>query len=241
MTDIFNGETNTETENYIEEFVGEGKKFKSVEELAKAYKHANSHIPELQTELQNTREFIASKLDELATQRQAAPNGQTEETRITPNPDPVAPPNAEGEDLETRIAKILEQKSTQERAQANADLAQDVLVEQLGSVEDAIKAVNTKAQELGVSPQFLKETAFSSPKAFFNLMGIDPEVKPKSSTTPNSSSDVNPRMLDRTNPIKQGTYGYYEQLRKSDPKKYWSPNTQRQLMKDAQENPGFFN
>jgi hypothetical protein len=131
MADIFEGgETPAGNDNPLEQFVGEGKKFKTVEDLAKAYANANSHIDELRTDLQSTREFISDELKKLAEQRnQAPPVTPNPETGSNPNPAPVAPPNGEVEDLDTRIAKALESRDTLTRLQKNAALVQDVLVE----------------------------------------------------------------------------------------------------------------
>lgn len=241
MTDIFSneGEETTSTEDYLAQYVGEGKKFKDINELAKAYANADKFIPELKNDLQTTREFIASKLDEIAQRNsQALPNGQTEEPGGN-QPAPVVPPNAEGEDLDTRIAKALEERDLAKRLEQNAQIVEDVLIGHLGSKDAAVEAVQAKARELGVEPGYLKQTAFQSPKAFFSLMGIDPDQKPQSNSTPAPSSDVNPRALGHGQP-KPNTYAHYDQLRKSNPSLYWSPKTQAQMHKDAQENPDFF-
>lgn len=239
MADIFNPEA-TSSDNPLEQLVGEGKKYKDVNELAKAYLNADTHISELRTDLTSTREFIASKLDELAKQREAQPAAPNVETGSAPTPAPVAPPKGEEEDLDTRIAKALEERDLTKRYQDNANIVQDALVERLGSVEEAAKAVIAKAAELGVDPSYMKQTAASSPRAFFNLMGIDPETRPSSSSTPAPSSDVNPQRLGDTS-VKPNSYAFYEQLRKSNPSVYWSPRTQQALMKDAHSNPDFFN
>lgn len=225
-------------ENFLEQYVGEGKKFKDVNELAKAYDNANKFIPELKTDLQNTREFIAEELKKIAERNNVEPPVLTEEEGGKP-PAPVSPPKDAGEDLEARIAKALEERDEVKRFQANAALAESVLIEHLGSKEEAVKAVQAKAAAMGVEPSYLKEAAFKSPKAFFSLMGIDPESKPTSLSTPAPSADVNPNMLGAGKP-KANTYEYYNQLRKSDPKLYWSPKVQSQMHRDAQENPDFF-
>lgn len=239
--DIFTPEGSTPPSGTaLEQLVGEGKKYKTVEDLANAYANADSHIGELKTDLQTTREFIAEELRKLAEQRQAQPPAQIVEPRAL-NPAPAALPNGEGEDLDTRIAKALENKTTQERLQANADLVQDVLVERLGSVEAATEAVISKARELGVDGKYMKETAANSPKAFFSLLGIDPATKPTSSTTPAPRSDVNPNMVNPTAP-KPRTYKFHEEVRKSNSKLYNSVSYQQQLMKDAMEmGDDFFN
>lgn len=222
-------------QNFLEEYVGEGKKYKSVEELAKAKHHADKHIDELKTDLTSLKDFVAAQFEQMANKRNEEPKGP-KEVDGERQPAPAAPPEADGEDLEARIAKILEERDETSRLQKNANLAQEVMIEHFGSQEEAVKAVRQKAEEMGVSPQFLADTAFRSPKALFNLMGINPDEKPRTPTTPASSSDVNPRMMDKTNPNpKQGTMAYYDQLRRSDPKKYWSVDVQSQLMKDALE------
>lgn len=239
MADMFDEAETPVSDAYLEQYVGEGKKFKSVEELAKAYANADKFIPELKNDLQTTREFIADKLSELAQRNQEPPAPvQIEETRIT-NPDPVAPPNDSGEDLDTRIRKALEERDEEIRYRKNAALTEEVLIERLGSKEEAVKAVQTKAAELGVDPGYLKNTAYQSPRAFFNLMGINPDEAPRSNSTPAPKSDVNPLALGHGQP-KPNSYAYYDQLRKSDPKTYWSPKTQAALMQDAQDNPDFF-
>jgi hypothetical protein len=236
--DIF--EEATPSANHLENLVGEGKKFKTAEDLAKAYGNADNHIGELRTDLQTTREFIATKLEELANKRnEAAPTGLNEEPRAN-EPAPVVPPKDEGEDLDTRIKKALDEEREVTRLQTNATLVEDVLVERLGSKDEAVKAVAAKAAEMGVEPAFLRDTAFKSPRTFFKLMDIDPDTKPTSASTPAPSADVNPAMLGHGQP-KADTYRYFEQLRKSNEKLYWSPKTQAALMKAAMENPNFYN
>lgn len=241
MADIFEGGQTPADVNALEQLVGEGKKFKTVDDLAKAYTNANSHIDELRTDLQSTREFISEELKKLAEQRnQEPPKTPVIETGSIPNPAPVAPASDPVEDLDTRIAKALESRDTLTRLQNNANLVQEVLVEQLGSIEKAAEAVISKASELGLNPQDMKELAAKSPKAFLATMGINAEAKPKSNTTPAPRSDVNPNAFN-TGP-KPNTYAYYESIRKSDPKLYWNAKTQSAMHKAAQEmGEDFFN
>lgn len=237
--DIFNPEGGTPPSNeaFLEQYVGEGKKFKDVNELAKAYANADKFIPELKQDLQTTREFIAEELKKIAV-RNAEPPAPNVETGGN-QPAPVAPPKDEGEDLDTRIAKALELRDTQSRFQKNASIVQDVLVEQLGSVVKAAEAVVSKAQELGLQPSEMKELAAKSPKAFLATMGLS-DTRPMSSSTPASSADVRIDNINNGEP-KANTYAFYEKLRKSNPSLYGTLKIQQALMKDAMENPDFFN
>lgn len=241
MADIFEEATPSESEvsDYLAEYVGEGKKFKDVNELAKAYANADKFIPELKNDLQNTREFIAEELKKIAERNQAQPIGQNDEPRAPEPQAPVAPPNASEEDLDTRIKKALEERDEVSKLRTNAKITEDGLILHYGDQDKAVEAVRQKAAEMGVEPGFLKEMAYKSPKAFFNIMGVDPDQKPQSSSTPAPSADVNPRTLGHGQP-KPNTYEYFEQLRKSNPTVYWSPKVQSEMHKAAQENPDFF-
>jgi cAMP phosphodiesterase len=63
----------------LEQLVGEGKKFKTVRTWLRLTLML-THIDELKTDLQSTREFIAEELKKLAEQRQAPPVPRIEET-----------------------------------------------------------------------------------------------------------------------------------------------------------------
>lgn len=229
---LFDSASNQPTDqNYLEQLVGDGKKYKDVNELAKAYAHANKHITDLSTDLTSLREFMTTQFEQLASKRDDPPNDPPVRDP-NPNPSSAAPPKETGdEDLDARIAKILETRNEETRAKENARVSEEVLIERLGSKEAAVEAVRKKAEELGVSPQFLADTAFRSPKAFFNIMGVNPNERSRS--TPNPSSDVNPNNFASANQPRANTKAFYDQLRKSDPKKYWHLNTQTQMMNDA--------
>lgn len=232
-------------QSYVDKYVGEGKKYKSVEELAKAYEHADAYIPKLTDELGGLKEFMTAQFEQMNEKRQERqqnpldnPNDRADERQPAPD---ARPKEEKNEDIDARILKIMEERDSTNRAKQNAQLAEDVMTKHFGSREDAVKAVRNKADELGVTPQFLADMAYNSPKGLFNLMGVDPEKAPRSSNTPSPSSDVNPMVLDRVNPgAKPGTYEYYNNLRRTDPKKYNSPAVQADIMRAAQEDPDKF-
>lgn len=228
---------NDDVSNFLNKYVGEDKKYKSVEDLAKAYDHADRHISNLSGDLDSLKDFMKAQFEQMSNRDLRQPSENLPVEDKDHKPDPVAPPTGNGnEDLDSRIRKALDEADESKRLKTNAEFAQEVLIRQFGSQEDAVKAVQAKAAELGVNPQFIADTAFRSPQALFNLMGINPETTPRSPTTPGPSSDVNPRVLDKVNPNpKPNTYAYYDQLRKSDPNRYWSSSVQAQMMKDAVE------
>jgi pyruvate/2-oxoglutarate dehydrogenase complex dihydrolipoamide acyltransferase (E2) component len=212
--------------DYVDQYVGEGKKYSNVGELIKAYANADRHIPEL------TRDLAAIKterdsLKEMLMANLTNENPGQEDPNPAPNPNPVE----------------SQPRPAEKQAKDNAKFTEEVMLQRFGDRDAAIKAVQDKAEELGVSPQWIAQMAFTSPKAYFVTMGIDPQnATTRSTTTPAPRSDVNPQRLADANPgIKPGTYEFYNNLRKTDPSKFRSAATQRQMMKDAQENPNFYN
>jgi len=242
-SDIFKAASQTNDgsgQSFLDKYVGEGKKYKDVEELAKAYDNANTFIPTLKSDLDSMKDFMTAQFGELAKNANRNPseppansNGDGGEPA---NPAPASPPkNGDGEevDLNERIRQALEERDTEKRLQKNAQITEEAMIKHFGTKEAAVEAVRTKAQEMGVGPDWLANSAFNSPAAFFKIMDISTEA-PKSNNTPGSSSDVNPQRLSDFSPsVKPGTYAHYDSLRKTDPKKYWNPETQAQMMKDA--------
>lgn len=154
---------------------------------------------------------------------------------------PAAAPAITDDDLVNRIKQVTQAMSVEERQATNEAEAARLLVEQFGDEAKAGQYVSQKAAELGVSVAFLKETAKQSPKAFFTTIGLN-DTAPKGVPTA-TRSDVNTAALNSANPTaKEGTYAYYQELKRTDPKRYFSPNIQNQMHRDALKvGEAFFN
>lgn len=220
-TNVFSQDT-TPQANPLDELVGPGKKFATVEELAKSYSHGQNHIATLEAEHAQWREGIQEQI-----QRQQ-------------NPDQNTPPPAKTEqraddvNLDDRIREAIEQTKNQERLTNNVNQVSEKLVGVYGDPQKANQAMVQKANELGLTVEDLMDQAAKSPKAFFALVGLNDSPR----QAPATRSDVNPAALNTLNPTRQaqvGTYAYYEQLRKENPRLYNSPKIQLQMHKEAME------
>ena len=91
---------------------------------------------------------------------------------------------------------------------------------------------------MGVSVKFLMDSAAQSPAAFFATMELETAPRPATGTR----SDVNPAALSAqaSGTAKPGTYAFYEEMRKTNPKLYNAPKVQLEMHKAAFENPEFF-
>ncbi len=240
-----------EYKEYFEKYVGEGKKYGNVGELAKAYANADRHIVDLTSDVTKVKDERNSLKELLMTSLIEEPKILDANDQITPKPndDPpaklpvVETPSADDKSVD--ISKLVDEALTQREAdnvrKANAQATEKVMLERFENREAAIKAVQDKANELNLTPQYLANLAFDSPAAYFGLMGIDPDTKPRSTETPASRSDVNAQQLAKTSPhVKEGTYAYYREIRRTNPSKFRSEEVQTRMMKDAETNPNFY-
>lgn len=148
----------------VSEFVGEGKKYASVEDALKSVPHAQSHISNLEKELAELREQVdkVRNIEEvLAKMEEKANKSNDSETTTSVEVD------------EEAIAKLVESTLTkrqqQELADANILAADKGMKEVYG--EKAQEVLVSKAKDLGLSVEDLMKTAARSPKAFLSLMG----------------------------------------------------------------------
>lgn len=221
MQNVFTESTNQV--NPLDNLVGPGKKFASVDELAKSYEHGQNHIATLEAEHAEWRAGIQANIENQRQQSQ------------TPSPSPVGNEPAQRENevnLDDRIREAIAQTERDRKLSTNIDEVSKRLVEVYGDAQKANEAVRNRATELGVSIEFLMDAAAQSPKAFYAQIGLNDT--PRQVPAPRSS--VNPEALNTLNPnrqIKPGTYSYYEEMRKTNPRLYNSPKIQLQMHNEA--------
>lgn len=210
-----------------ETLVGEGKKFKTPEDLAKAKLESDRFIEQLKEEPKQLREDLnrlveeTRLLRELATRNNGAPLAKQEQkTPDSPSPEI---------DLDARIRETLKRTAEESKRLENMNTVNDAMVQTYGSLEKAKEVLKQKASELGVGAEFLQDVAARSPKAFFQTVGIA-EVARTLQTS--SSSTVNTAAMGNAG-VKTNTYKWYQQLRKDNPSMYHSPKIQTQMMNDA--------
>lgn len=241
--------TLAEGQTYLDTLVGEDKKFKTVEDLARGkFESDNRFIPQITKE----NDSLRRRVQELETQAQEriALEDFMEEVRKTTlrSDDPVEPttssqtnnssPISQAE-IDARIAAQLKYQREREQAQANVSIIAQELTKHWGPGFQ--QKLIVKAQELGLSQEFLAGVAEKSPKAFLNIV-LDktnteaPRNDPNSAVPPRTQMTVTPKDESIRN------QSYYEKLKKTDPKFYNSEQRRVQMHKDAQRlGEAFFN
>ena len=241
MTDVFNSATtennapagNTEgktTSSFVEQLVGEGRKFKDVESLAKGKLEADRHIEEITKTLNELREEV-SKQDyakELLTKLQ---DKGTDTSTVNSATGANAGNSANGNttqnasDIEALVEQLITKKEQSRTLEQNIAIANDAVVKQYG--DKAAEVVKGKAAELGMSVERLKEIAAESPTAFLQLIGAKTQARTESVTTQSSI-----RTETFSNTTSERTFDYYQKMRKENKSLYYSPKVQRMLMDD---------
>lgn len=221
--------------DYLEELVGEGKKFQDVKELARAKYEAdrtiefrNKQFDRLredylkEREQNNTRaglEEILAEIKQLksASNTESENSGAKETDKSAINLD----------DLDNRFMSKLEEHELRKKREANMGIVKDKLRERFG--ENWQAALREQTRKMGLKEDVATRLAEESPEAFIRTLGLDRKSEESFSPPPKNQY---PNFQSKSK-AKPGTWGWYEDLKAQDPKTYWSKTTQLQMLKDA--------
>lgn len=190
------------------QLVGEGKKFKTIDDLAKGKLEADLYVEQLKKKLE-TSEAERTKLggnDEKFSQILQ----ELEQRKATPPQGNIQVPVLGQDEIETLVRNQMTAIESERTSQQNLDSTNAKLKQLFG---DKAKAyVESKAKELGIDMQRLQSLSAESPSAFFTLVGIS-DTKPKVPNAPITGS-VNTESNFNQN-HQTGTKEYYNNLRRT--------------------------
>jgi hypothetical protein len=220
MEDIFNTDP-VNNDVIADTLIGEGKKYKSADDLAKGYVNAETHIHELRRDLAALR--AQKELEEA--NKQNPPQTPSEPPVIkTPTEDPVQAPKVSDEDWRTRFREEFASVTEEQKHRNNLEAVATEMKTLYG--DKANERVLAKANELGVTAEYLKDMAARTPNGFRSIMGMGAG----STSTPGASSEYRPQVDAGGN---KRNFAYYEELRKTSPSKYFSREVQQELFRQA--------
>lgn len=154
-------------------------KFSDTISALKAIPHQDNHIKTLEMENKTLRESLEQQknVKELLEGMKATPTGGNDK------------PTSEGlsaEQVAQIAADVLQSQRNKETAENNIKAVTNKFRELYGDEADV--KFYKKAEELGLGHGFINDLAGKSPKAVFNLYGIEAEEKPhKTTETPKGS------------------------------------------------------
>lgn len=232
--DLFTGTTppTEDIKSYKELLVGEGKKFADDEALAKGKWESDQFIARLQSEQEELRKELSTRMTLEEFWEKTHQNPKTNEEQGTPPPgEPKAQSNAPTkEEIAELVRQQLSEVTTQSQKVRNVEFVKQELTKTFGP--NFSEKLRQRAEELGSSIEFLGSMAETQPKAFLTLMtgGVVHTTPPQ--------HDAPPRTQVRTegpSPKMGKTFKDFERMRRENPTLYWQASTQQEIFKAAKE------
>ena len=227
------------TTNWLDKVVADkGETFRDPEALAKSVFNSNLHIKTLEDENRALKERTAQEdysktlIEEL--RKQTPASGEPAKTEAITGGTPEITPQAEPEDIKKLVEEAIANREHTRTRDQNIAEADKVMRERFGDQANAELA--KRAKEIGVEVKYLADVAATSPTAFLRMLGEAPQAQ--SNALPNSA--VNTANLAATQSGKRD-WAYYNNLMKTDPKRYRTRAIQDQIEKDyADQGSGFW-
>lgn len=207
--------------------VGEGQKYKTVDELAKAYLHADTFIQQLKEENQKYREQVAAakSIDDVLQRMEQA---QQEQQTTHVEPDKV--------DISALVEQTLTQREAKKIQEANLLEADRLMKERHGA--QAVELFKAKAATPELQKLYM-ELAARSPSDFVALFG-EPQQVGNAIQSGTSVNSVNIQSRGTNRESVEGTKEWFSKMRREEPQKFYSSGMQVRFSKAATENPKLY-
>jgi len=166
----------------VSEMIGEGRKYKTVEDALNSIPHAQTHIEKLETENEDFRTKVAAAttLDSVLEKIDSTPKTEPNQTSTS----------VDDTNLDARIMQALDAKDLAATRKANQAAVTSTLIELYG--DKAEEAYVEIATDSGLSVEALNTLAATSPQAVLKLANnakvTIPPAKPTSSVNTESFS-----------------------------------------------------
>jgi hypothetical protein len=217
----------TKEQGLFAALVGETQKYKSAEDLAKAYSNADAFIEQLKEENRKLREanVQAKTIDEVLERI-----SKTGETKVVDTPPAFS---------EDKVAELVERTLTGREVakvqETNLLQADKLMKEKFG--DKAGEVFKSKAATPELAKVYM-ELAARSPQDFVSLFASS--VAPSTSMDMGSmnTASVPTSMGDRT--AIEGTKEWATKIRKENPSLYWSQEFQVKMQKTVLNNPSLY-
>lgn len=218
-------ENSEEIQSYLDQLVGEGKKYRDVEELAKGTFHANNFIEVLKKEKEQMQEQLQQS-QTIADLLNFAPQQTTNQSESTLIAAPVETPKEDVKVQERNVEEIVQELLERKNQEQNQRIAYQKVLDYFGKDEQkAGEYIRQKSADLGLPVSWFDDVARKNPNALVSILGID---KP-SSPTPQLNPTINPAAVGTFQAGEQvKDHAYYQKLRRENPRLYNSPQIQQE-------------
>ena len=225
------------TKDYFAELVGEGKKFKTSADIAKKIYHADQTIELMKKRLdQDHAEILRlrneqetkARLEDLVNQLSNSKEKLSSNNQPTVNEEKK--PEVDLKQIESLVLSKIQETDSQRKAQENFESVRAKLIERFGSNYQS--AVKEQIDTLGISAEDFDSMARKSPRAVLRTLGLDQQNVENFNAPPRTN-----KMPDIFKPrgAEKRSWAYYQNLKKTDPRKWADRSTMIQMQKDAIE------
>ena len=226
-----------ENKNYLEELVGEGKKFKSPEDLAKGKWHSDQTIEVMKQRMDELRADYLKLREENTSQANLKELVDQLKTQLASSKEPLAnedhrdTPKFDPKDLDVLVSNKVRELDLSKKQEENFNNFRNKLAERFGTNENAL---NQQINQLGLDKEDLVNLAKKSPTAALKALGLDQQQQHQDGFQSPPRSNQRNDSFAPTN-VKKRTWSYYQELRKANPTAWHDPKTGAQMAKDATE------
>lgn len=228
--------TTDSTKNYLEELVGENKKFKTPEDLARGKAESDAFIETMKSRMDELRSDYIKLKDE--TQKRASLedliNQIKADRELASSEQPLAKeviqPQIDPKDIESLFDKRIQEYEASKRGEENFNQIRTKLRERHGDKYSEV--LKSQIDELGLTSDYVNTLARTNPSVFSRVFGLDQEQKREMYQAP-PKGNVNTTTFKPKGPV-QKTWQYYQDLRKADPTIYHSKKIANEMHDSAQ-------
>jgi hypothetical protein len=239
MTDLFDGgdPADDAPAPKFEDLVGEGKKYKDNDAAAKAIAEKDRFIEQLKGELKGIRTELQTRLtleqaiDKLTVQ--APPPSPSRDGTPPSEPDHQAQPAITPEAISEIVTKTMTESEKKKTRASNIAFVEQKLQEAFGP--NFKRTITEQAGKLGIDKDWAMQVAADQPQAFLRMFDVSPQPQSNAAAVTAPRSSVASDAFNFRPNMGEKRMSHYEQIRRTDPAKYWSPAIQNEIHREAQK------
>ena len=228
--DITGGNTSTVI---VAELVGEGKKFKTVDDLAKGKLEADKFIEKLTVENKALREALDSegspdevlrRINELLQSKATGSGNAASTTSNQPTSAPLS---------EEKVLELLSRERQQEKLKENVNRFNSTVNKAFG--EKTGEVIAARLDELGMEQDIFRDLAARNPSAALRILGVKDSGVPGSSSM---DSSVNTEAFFGEAGKGNGevqNFAYFQKLRRELGLAYYEPHIQTKVFEQRKK------
>ena len=211
-----------ETTDYLDSLVGDNKKYKTPQDLAKAYINADLHIKELRETIDEVK-GNETVMNEILTELRNKPTQNVETTQEKPKPSVDRSDNV---DIEKLVSDEVSKLQNKEKSETTRARSLELLTAYYGDRDKALEAIRTKINGNPTIKEVINRLGDNSPEETFRyITGENPGTDNMSATGQSNTPGLENRPSAHTLIKSESglTWTQCRELRKKNLKEYNSP------------------